>query len=102
MFDEKKRPLILLINNIDGVYVEGIFTKIDHAIEYMVRLAINMNIDYYNEFIDKGEIQKGDFYHSVEEYIDDYYEFHLVTHLELLTNDVYVNQSGNYKVINVF
>lgn len=100
LFDEKTasgKPLVLLINTINGTQVEALFTSHDKAVLYMIRVAINFVIDTYDEMREEMKDETPKFDDRVKEHIRDYYKFIPVCHLDP-SKPVYQGQSGNYRV----
>ena len=97
--DEGK--LFLVINNVDGTLVEGIFTNKDKASNYIIRECINTCLCVYEDYLtdckDSNETPQ-----SFEKIVRDnlfYYQIIDITYLNLkLDIPIYIIRSGDYNV----
>lgn len=87
----------LVINTVDGLSVEAIFSSHEAAEKYLNRIAINFSTDLYCENCKDAQTQPTEdgFLTFVREMISDNYKILHVHHLDL-SNKVYKVQNGNY------
>lgn len=85
--------LTLLVNTINGIQVEAIFTSKSLANQYMIRIAVNFAKAL---FVETGNEER-DFYSFAKEQMHRDFKLIEVTHIDSLS-PIYMLQTFNYRV----